>query len=130
LVGGKVLSKYVFRFAIQNIKGKMYSTVISPVFFYGCGTWYLKLREGHRLRVFEERVLRKIFGPKRDEVKWGWKNCIKKKLHDLHSTRNIIHSAVFITDRSTASSKPSSPQSAIVCFLFQLPTSSRFLRVI
>jgi hypothetical protein len=112
LIGSEDLSKYVFRFAIQNIKDKVYSTVISPVVLYGLETWYLKLREGHRVRVFEKRVLRKIFGPKRDEIAGGYKNCAKKKLHDLHSTNNI-HFAVCINDRSTASSKPSSPQSAI-----------------
>jgi hypothetical protein len=46
----------------------MYKTIILPVVTYGCETWSLTLREEHRLRVFENRVLRRIFGPKRDEV--------------------------------------------------------------
>jgi hypothetical protein len=46
---------------------KIYKTVIMPVVLYGCETWSLTLREEHRLRVFENRVLRKIFGPKREE---------------------------------------------------------------
>jgi hypothetical protein len=46
---------------------KIYKTVILPVVLYGCETWYLTLREEHRLRVFENRVLRRIFGPKREE---------------------------------------------------------------
>jgi hypothetical protein len=46
----------------------MYKTVILQVVLYGCGTWSLTLRKGHRLRVFENRVLRRIVGPKRDEV--------------------------------------------------------------
>ena len=53
---------------LKNIKIKIYRTVILPVVLYGCEAWSLTLREEHRLRVFENRVLRKIFGPKRDEV--------------------------------------------------------------
>ena len=52
----------------KNLKIKMYRTIILPVVLYGCGTWSLTLREERRLRVFENRVLRKVFGPKRDEV--------------------------------------------------------------
>jgi hypothetical protein len=51
--------------------------MILPVVLYGCGTCPLTLREGHRLKVFENKVLRRIFGPKRDDVKGGW-----RKLHD------------------------------------------------
>jgi hypothetical protein len=47
---------------------RIYKTIILPVVLYGCETWSLTLREEHRLRVFENRVLRRIFGPKRDEV--------------------------------------------------------------
>jgi hypothetical protein len=46
----------------------LYETIILPVVFYGCETWSLTLREEHRMRVFENRVLRGIFGPKKDEV--------------------------------------------------------------
>jgi hypothetical protein len=52
----------------KNTKIKIYRTIIFPVVLYGCETWSLTLREEHRLRVFENRVLRGIFGPKRDEV--------------------------------------------------------------
>jgi hypothetical protein len=52
----------------KNIKIKMYRIIILPVAWYGCETWSLTLREERRLRVFENRVLRKIFGPKRDKV--------------------------------------------------------------
>jgi len=52
----------------KNLKIKIYRTVILPVVLYGCGTWSLTLREERRLRVFENRVLRRIFGLKRDEV--------------------------------------------------------------
>jgi hypothetical protein len=52
----------------RNLKVKIYKSIIPPVVLYGCETWSLTLREQHRLRVFENRVLRRIFGPKRDEV--------------------------------------------------------------
>jgi hypothetical protein len=58
----------VFSCAIKNLKIRIYKTIILPVVLYGCETWSLTLREEHRLRVFENRVLRRIFGPKRDEV--------------------------------------------------------------
>jgi hypothetical protein len=53
----------------KNLKINIYRIIILPVVLYGYGTWSLKLREEYRLRVFENRVLRRIFGPKRDEVK-------------------------------------------------------------
>ena len=52
----------------KNLKIKIYRTMILPVVLYGCETWSLTLRQEHRLRVFENRVLRRIFGPKRDGV--------------------------------------------------------------
>ena len=59
---------FVFQFAIQHLKINIYRTIILPVVLYGCETWSLTLREENRLRVFEKRVLRRIFGPKRDGV--------------------------------------------------------------
>jgi hypothetical protein len=59
------------RLLSRNIKTRIYKTLILPVVLYGCDTWSLTLREEHRLRVFENRVLRRIFGPKRDEVAGG-----------------------------------------------------------
>jgi hypothetical protein len=53
----------------RNVKIKIYKTVILPVVLYGCETWSLTLKEEHRSRLFENRVLRRIFGPKRDEVR-------------------------------------------------------------
>jgi hypothetical protein len=53
-------------------------------------TWSLTLREEHRLRVFENRVLRRIFGPKRDEVMGGWRQLHKEELHDLYSSPSIL----------------------------------------
>ena len=60
---------FVLQFAIKNIKIKIYRTIILPVVLYGCETWSLTLREERGLRVFENRVLWRIFGPKRDEVR-------------------------------------------------------------
>jgi hypothetical protein len=57
----------------KNLKIRIYKTIILPVVLYGCETWSQTLREEHRLRVFENRVLRKIFGPKRDEVTGEWR---------------------------------------------------------
>jgi hypothetical protein len=60
------------------------------VVLYGCETSSLTLREEHRLRVFENRVLRRIFGPKRDEVTGGWKTLHNEELHNLYSSPSII----------------------------------------
>ena len=56
----------------KNIKLKIYITVILPVILYGCETWSLTLREEKRLQVFENKVLRKIFGPNRDDETGEW----------------------------------------------------------
>jgi hypothetical protein len=57
---------------------------------YGCETLSLKLREEHRLKVFENRILRRIFGPKRDEVTGEWRKLYNEKLVILYSSPNII----------------------------------------
>jgi hypothetical protein len=62
----------------KNLKMRIYKTIILPVILYGCETWSLTLREKHRLRVFENKVLRRIFGPKRDEVTGGWRKLHKR----------------------------------------------------
>jgi hypothetical protein len=59
------------RLLSKNVKIKIYKTIILPVILYGYRTWSLTLREEHRLRLFENRVLRRIFGPKRNEVTGG-----------------------------------------------------------
>ena len=59
-----------------NVKNIIYRTIILPVVLYGCETWSLTLREKRRLRVFENRVLRRIFGPKRDEVTGEWRKLL------------------------------------------------------
>jgi hypothetical protein len=57
---------------------------------YGCEIWSVKLREEHRLRVFENRVLRRIFGPERDEVTGGWRKLHNEELHNLYASPDII----------------------------------------
>jgi hypothetical protein len=64
-------------------------TIILPVVLYGCETWSLTLREECRLKIFENRVLRRIFRPKRDEVRGEWRRLHDKELHALYSP-NII----------------------------------------
>jgi hypothetical protein len=81
---------FVFQFAIQNLKIKIYKTKILPVVLYGCETWSLTLREERRLRVFENRVLRRIFGPKKDEVTGEWRKLHNEKLNNLYSLPNIV----------------------------------------
>jgi hypothetical protein len=63
--------------------------MILPLILYGHKTWSLTLREKHRLRVFENRVLRRIFGPKRDEVTGGWRKLHDEELHNLYSSSSI-----------------------------------------
>ncbi|KAJ4428965.1 hypothetical protein ANN_25961, partial [Periplaneta americana] len=74
----------------KNLKVRIYKTVILPVVLYGCETWTLTLREEQRLRVFENKVLRKIFGAKRDEVKGEWRKLHNAELHALYSSPDII----------------------------------------
>jgi hypothetical protein len=74
---------------IKNLKIKIYKTVILLVVLYGCKTWSLTLREEHRLRFFENRVLRKIFGPKREEDR-SWRKLHNAELHSLYSSPNIV----------------------------------------
>jgi hypothetical protein len=74
----------------RNVKVQIYKTIILPVVLYGCETWSLTLREEHRLRVFEKRILRRIFGPKRDDVTGEWGKLHNAEFHILCSSPNII----------------------------------------
>ncbi|KAJ4427892.1 hypothetical protein ANN_23900 [Periplaneta americana] len=74
----------------KNLKVRIYKTVILPVLLYGCETWTLTLREEHRFRVFENKVLRKIFGAKRDEVTGEWRKLHNTELHAFYSSPDII----------------------------------------
>jgi hypothetical protein len=64
----------------KNIKIKIYRTTVLPVVLYGFETWSLTLKEECRMRMFEKRMLRRIFGPKRDKVTQEWRNCIMTNL--------------------------------------------------
>ncbi|KAJ4428700.1 hypothetical protein ANN_25693 [Periplaneta americana] len=74
----------------KNLNVRIYKTVILPVVLYSCETWTLTLREEQRLRVFENKVLRKIFGAKRDEVTGEWRKLHNTELHALYSSPGII----------------------------------------
>jgi len=74
----------------KNLKIKIYRTIILPVVLYGCETWSLTLREERRLRVFENRVLRRVFGPKRDEVTGEWRKLHNEELNGLYCSPNIV----------------------------------------
>jgi hypothetical protein len=78
------------RLLSRNIKIKIYKTIILPVVLYRCETWSLISREEHRLRVFENKVLRRIFGPKRDEVTGQCGKLHSGELHNLCSSPDIV----------------------------------------
>jgi hypothetical protein len=74
----------------KKIKIRIYKTIILPVVLYGSETWSLTLREEHRLRVFENRALKIIFGLNKDEVMGGWRTLHNDELHNLYSLQSII----------------------------------------
>jgi hypothetical protein len=78
------------RLLSRNVKVNIYKTIILPLVLYGCETWSLTLREEHRLRMFENRVLRRIFGPNRDEVMGEWRKLHDEELHSLYFTHPQI----------------------------------------
>jgi hypothetical protein len=78
------------RLLSRKAKVKMYKTIILPRCLYQCETWSLTLRKEHRLRVFDNRVLRRIFGPKRDNVIGEGRKLHNEELYNLYSSPNII----------------------------------------
>jgi len=82
------------RLLSKNLKIKIYIyiyiTIILPVVLYGCETWSLTRREERKLKVFENMVLRRIFGPKRDEVTGERRRLHNEELNDLYSSPNIV----------------------------------------
>jgi len=81
---------FVFQCASKNLKIKIYRTIILPVDFYGCENFSPTLREGRGLRVFENRVFRRIFGSERNEVTGEWKKLHNEELNDLYPSPNIL----------------------------------------
>jgi hypothetical protein len=73
----------------KNVEIRIHKTIILPVVPYGCETWSLTLREERTLRVFENRELKRIFGPKRVEVMGGWRKLHNQELHNLYSWPSI-----------------------------------------
>jgi hypothetical protein len=74
----------------RNVKVKIYKTIILPAVLYECETWSLTLREEHRLRVFENRVMRRMFGPGRDDMTGEWRKFHNDELRNLYSSPDII----------------------------------------
>jgi hypothetical protein len=75
---------------LKNVKIRIYKTIILHMVLYGCETLSLTLREEPRLRVFKDKVLRSIFGPKRNEMTGGWRKLHNNEFHDLYSSSSII----------------------------------------
>jgi hypothetical protein len=78
------------RLLSKNLKIRIHKTIILPVVLYGCETTSLALREEHRLRVLENRVLRRIFRPRSDEVMGEWRKLHNEELCDFYSSPSII----------------------------------------
>ena len=82
LLSSRLLYKYLMI--------KIYRNIILPVVLYGCEIWSLTLREERKLRVFENMVLGRIFGPRKDEVTGEWKRLHNEELNDLYCSPNIV----------------------------------------
>jgi hypothetical protein len=93
LLSGRLLSK--------NLKIKISKTIILPAALYGCETWSVTPGEERRLKVFGNRVLRRIFGPKREEVAGGWKRLHNEELLDLHASPYVTIANILVGRKET-----------------------------
>ena len=84
------LSSLSSKLLSKNLEIKIYRNLILSVVLYGCETWSLTLREERKLRVFENIVLRRIFGPRRDEITWEWRRLHNVEVNDLYSSPNVV----------------------------------------
>jgi hypothetical protein len=75
---------------VNGYEVRIYKTIILLVFLYRCETWSQRVREEHKLRALEKRVLRRIYGPKWDGVTGGWRKLHNEELHNVHSSPSII----------------------------------------
>ena len=87
---GDVSPQTLFDIVVSWLKTKIYRTIILSLVLYGCETWSLTLREERRLRVFGNRVFRRISGLKRDEVKGEWRKLHNEELNELYCLPNIV----------------------------------------
>ena len=74
----------------RKLKLKIYRTVILPVILHGCESWSTTLADEQKLRVFENKVLRKIYGPKRDEMTGEWRRLHNEELHGLYDSPDVV----------------------------------------
>jgi hypothetical protein len=89
------------RLLSRGLKIEIYRTIILPVVLYGCEAWSLTLRGEYRVRVFGNRVLRRVFGAKRDEITGEWRKLHNEELKDLYSLPNnvrVVKSSMAITE--------------------------------
>jgi len=84
------VESFVFQVAIQKFKDQDIQNYNFPVVLYGCETWSLTLRDERKLRVFENMMLIRIFGPRRDEVTGEWRRLHNEEQNDLYSSPNIV----------------------------------------
>jgi len=111
----------------KNLKIKIYRTIILPVVLYGCETWSLTLMEENRLRMFENSVLRRIFGPRRYEVTGEWRNLHNEELNDLYCSPNIVRVIISRRKRGAVHVAPMGERRCVYRVLVGKPEGKRAL---